>query len=53
MLLERAALSLKQGLALGRDLTSLEQSRLYLRLSDFLCCEWDTSDSVRLLRDIE
>ena len=48
MLLEQAALSLKEG-----HPKSLEQSRLNLKLSDFLCRVWDTSDSVQLLRDIE
>ena len=53
ILLERVALSIKEDLAPGRNPTSLVQSRLYLRLSDFLCCEWYTSDSVQPLRDIE
>jgi hypothetical protein len=49
-LLERAASSLKQDLAPGRNPASLEQSRLYLELSDFLCREKGASDPVRLLR---
>jgi|SRR6267142_4207588 len=35
-------------LALGRNPMSLEQSRLYLSLLDFLCREWDASDPVQL-----
>jgi hypothetical protein len=49
-LLERAASSLKQDLAPGRNPASLEQSRLYLELSDFVCREKGASDPVRLLR---
>ena len=49
-LLERATSSLKEDLAPGRNPASLEQSRLYLELSDFLCRERGASDPVRLLR---
>ena len=38
-LLERAAASLKEDLAPGRNPASLGQSRLYLELSDFVCRE--------------
>jgi hypothetical protein len=47
-LLERAASSLED-LALGRNSVSLEQSRLYLELSDFLCRERAASEPVQLL----
>ena len=40
---------LKEDLAPGRNPTSLEQSRLYLELSDFLCCERAASEPVQLL----
>ena len=36
-LLERATASLKEDLAPGRNPASLDQSRLYLELSDFVC----------------
>jgi hypothetical protein len=44
MLLERSASSLKKDLASGRNPTSLEQFRLYLELSDFLCHERAASE---------
>ena len=51
-LLERAASSLKEDLAPGpgRNPASLDQSRLYLELSDFLCREKAASEPVQLLR---
>jgi hypothetical protein len=49
-LLERATSSLKEDLAPRRNPASLEQSRIYLELSDFLCRERGASDPVRLLR---
>jgi hypothetical protein len=48
-LLERSASSLKKDLASGRNPTSLEQLRLYLKLSDFLCHERAASEFVQLL----
>jgi hypothetical protein len=48
-LLERAASSLKKDLASGRNPANLEQSRLYLELSDFLCRERAASEPVQLL----
>jgi hypothetical protein len=48
-LLERAASSLKEDLAPGRNPASLKQSRLYLELSDFLCRERAASEPVQLL----
>jgi hypothetical protein len=50
-LLERATASLKEDLAPGRNPASLDQSRLYLELSDFVCRrESATADPVQLLR---
>ena len=50
-LLGRAASSLKEDLAPGRNPASLDQSRLYLELSDFLCRESSAAaDPVQLLR---
>ena len=51
-LLGRAASSLKEDLAPGRNPASLDQSRLYLELSDFLCRESPAAgaDPVQLLR---
>src|SRR5579864_266026 len=46
---QRATSSLKEGLAPGRNPASLEQSRFYLELSDFLCRDRDVSDPVQLL----
>ncbi|KAH9957988.1 apoptosis inhibitory protein 5-domain-containing protein [Russula compacta] len=49
-LLTQAATSLKEDLVPGRNPASLEQSRLYLELSDLLCREKGVSDPVQLLR---
>jgi hypothetical protein len=49
-LLERATSSLKEDVAPGRNPATLEQSRPYLELSDFLCRERGASDPVKLLR---
>ena len=49
-LLGRAGASLKEDLAPGRNPASLDQSRLYLELSDFLCRERSAADPVPLLR---
>jgi hypothetical protein len=49
-LLGRAAAALKEDLAPGRNHASLEQSRVYLELSDFLCRERGAADPVLLLR---
>jgi len=49
-LLGRAGASLKEDLAPGRNPASLDQSRLYLELSDFLCRERAAADPVPLLR---
>ncbi len=49
-LLGRAAPALKEDLAPGRNHASLEQSRVYLELSDFLCRERGAADPVLLLR---
>src|SRR5579863_9026797 len=49
-LLERATSSLKEDLAPGRNPASLDQSRLYLELSDFVCRERGAADPVQLLR---
>ena len=50
MLLTQAATSLKEDLVPGRNPANLEQSRLYLELSDLLCREKGASDPVQLLR---
>ena len=53
-LLERATASLKEDLAPGRNPASLDQSRLYLELSDFVCrresATAGAADPVQLLR---
>ena len=49
-LLAQAAAALKNDLAPGRNPASLEQSRLYLELSELLCRGKGASDPVRLLR---
>ena len=46
----RAVAALKDDLAPGRNPSSLEQSRLYLELSDLLCRGRGASDPVPLLR---
>jgi hypothetical protein len=50
MLLGQAAGALKEDLAPGQNHVSLEQSRVYLELSDFLCRERGAADPVLLLR---
>jgi len=50
MLLAQAAAALKDDLAPGRNPASLEQSRVYLELSDLLCRGKGASDPVQLLR---
>ena len=53
-LLERATASLKEDLAPGRNPAGLDQSRLYLELSDFVCrresATAGAADPVQLLR---
>ncbi|KAH9053365.1 apoptosis inhibitory protein 5-domain-containing protein [Lactarius vividus] len=50
LLLARAASALREDLAPGRNPASLEQSRVYLELSDLLCRAKSAADPVQLLR---
>ena len=50
MLLERAGSALREDLAPGRNPANLDQSRVYLELSDLLCRAKGAAEPVQLLR---
>ena len=50
MLLERAGSALREDLAPGRNPANLDQSRVYLELSDLLCRAKGVAEPVQLLR---
>ena len=50
MLLERAGSALREDLAPGRNPANLDQSRVYLELSDLLCRTKGAAEPVQLLR---